>query len=128
MIARFRAAWRAFTAPDELLLEPSPLHFAFGGTVWPGLAKLAEESCEVGQVLAKLIQTGGDPQHWSGDMVAKLVEELPDQMAASAMFIELNPILHPFADRMRERYEAKRAQFREWHYDTLAARITVPRQ
>lgn len=101
---------------------PPSLDFAFGGTVWPGLAKLVEEKDEVGQVLAKLIQTGGDPNHWSGDMVAKLVEELPDLSAALRVFVELNPVLHPHAAEMHERYETKAAKFRTWHRDALASR------
>jgi hypothetical protein len=96
------------------------LDFAFGGTVWPGLAKLAEESAEVNQVLAKLIQTGGDPNHWSGDMVEKLVEELPDLLAALRVFVELNHVLHPHVATMRERYETKVAHFHGWHRDALA--------
>lgn len=121
MIRRFRAAFAAFRNPARA--AASPLDFAFGGTVWPGLAKLAEESSEVGQVLAKLIQTGGDPQHWSGDLLQMLAEELPDQMAATAVFMELNvEALRPYAFDMQERYHSKVARFRAWHYDTLAAR------
>ena len=91
MIRRLRAALAAFRHPAP----PLPLPYAFGGTVWPGLAKLTEEAGEVQQVLAKLIQTGGDPNHWSGDMIAKLVEELPDLAAALEVFVRLNPVLQP---------------------------------
>jgi hypothetical protein len=117
VIARFRAAVAAFRRPT-----PSPaLDFAFGGTVWPGLAKLQEETAEVNQVLAKLIQTGGDPQHWSGDMVEKLVEELPDLLAAYHTFFVLNPVLHEHAEAMNERAAMKVGKFLGWHFDTLAA-------
>lgn len=98
------------------------LDFVFGGKNWPGLAKLQEESAEVNQVLAKLIQTGGDPAHWSGDMIDKLVEELPDLLAALRVFIELNPVLLLHGADMVARYDSKVAQFRAWHFDTLAAR------
>ncbi len=98
------------------------LDFAFGGVVWPGLAKLQEESGEVNQVLAKLIQTGGDPAHWSGDMVEKLVEELPDLLAALKVFIELNPVLHSRSEDMLTRFWVKVERFRAWHHDTLAGR------
>lgn len=101
---------------------PSSLDFAFGGKVWPGLAKLQEESNEVGQVLAKLIQTGGNPAHWSGDMIEKLVEEVPDLLAAIRVFLALNPVLHEHGPAMQERYNAKVATFFGWHYDTLAER------
>lgn len=37
--------------------------YGIGSSVWPGLAKLQEESCEVGQVLAKIIARGGDLDH-----------------------------------------------------------------
>ncbi len=104
-------------------VTPSTLDFAFGGKVWPGLAKLAEEKDEVGQVLAKLIQTGGDPAHWSGNMVDKLVEELPDLLAAVKVFVELNPVLHQHGDAMRERFEMKVARFRAWHFETLEGRL-----
>lgn len=110
---------RRFSRPPPV--APS-LDFAFGGRVWPGLAKLAEEKDEVGQVLAKLIQTGGDPNHWSGDMVAKLVEELPDLLAAIEVFIALNPVLHPHDKAMQERFEMKVEKFFSWHRDALEAR------
>ncbi|MGN5375861.1 hypothetical protein [Sphingomonas hankookensis] len=120
MIRRIRAAVAAFRNPTPV--PASSLDFAFGGTVWPGLAKLAEESNEVGQVLAKLIQTGGDSQHWSGDLVEMLVEELPDLLAAYHVFFCLNPVLHPHAAAMNDRALAKTRQFFAWHYDTLAER------
>ena len=116
MWTRLRAAVAAFRNPAPR----SSLDFAFGGTVWPGLAKLAEESGEVLQVLAKLIQTGGDPNHWSGDMVAKLVEELPDLAAALEVFVRLNPVLHPHVEAMRARRDDKISKFLGWHRDTLA--------
>lgn len=108
---------RRFSKPT-----PPALDFAFGGRVWPGLAKLSEEGGEVNQVLAKLIQTGGDPNHWSGDMVEKLVEELPDLLAAIKVFVALNAVLHPHAEAMRERFEVKVEKFLGWHHDTLARR------
>lgn len=37
--------------------------YGIGSDVWPGLAKLQEESCEVGQILAKIIARGGDLDH-----------------------------------------------------------------
>ncbi|MEO5867254.1 MAG: hypothetical protein ABIS14_12840 [Sphingomonas sp.] len=115
---RIRAAIATFRNP----VAQSPLDFAFGGTVWPGLAKLSEEGGEVQQVLAKLIQTGGDPNHWSGDLVEKLVEEIPDLVAAIRVFIALNPILHPHREAMRDRVEMKVDRFYSWHFTTLAAR------
>lgn len=102
------------------------LDFAFGGTVWPGLAKLVEEGSEVQQVLGKLIQTGGDPRHWSGDLIEKLVEELPDLLAALRVFVRLNPQLHPHLGAMMERHDAKVAKFLGWHFDTLARQSLRP--
>jgi hypothetical protein len=40
--------------------------YSIGSTVWPGLSKLVEEMGEVGQVVGKLIATGGDPAHRDG--------------------------------------------------------------
>ena len=121
MSGRLRAAWHALLGRPAAP-PPSRLDFAFGGTVWPGLAKFQEESCEVGQVLAKLIQTGGDPEHWSGNMVEKLVEEMPDLLASYYVFFMLNPVLHSRADEMTERARMKVRKFLEWHFDTLGAR------
>lgn len=79
---------------------------------WPGLAKLSEECGELVQVLAKLMQTGGDRQHWDGDLVPRLVEEIGDVQAAIWFFTEHNPQLEYGA--ILSRTNVKHALFNRW--------------
>ncbi len=57
--------------------------FMIGGSVWPGISKLAEECGEVVQVIGKLMGTGGKSEHWDGtDLRKRMVEEMADVRAA----------------------------------------------
>jgi NTP pyrophosphatase (non-canonical NTP hydrolase) len=76
----------------------------------PGLAKLAEECSEVGQVAAKLMGGCDGP-----DERAHLEEEMGDVYAALRFFIDNNPDIswHRVADRANEkeiRWNNKRAR------------------
>ena len=88
--------------------------FSIGSKVWPGTSKLIEEMGELQQVLGKLIASHGDPAHWSGDLRAKLVEEIADVRAAMSFFCELNVSRETFRDidrRTKEKWEL----FLKWH-------------
>lgn len=87
--------------------------FSFGSKTWPGLAKLVEESGEVLQISGKLMMTGGDPNHWSGDLSLKMESELADTMAAIFFFIDNNPQLN--GDRIADMLNTKMATFTKWH-------------
>lgn len=86
--------------------------FAFGSATLPGLAKLAEECGEVGQVIGKLMMTGGRAEHWDGtDLIARLKEEMADVMAALVFVGQTNFYETDF----EERVAAKLALFEQWH-------------
>lgn len=57
--------------------------FSIGSDVWPGISKLVEESGELGQVIGKLLATGGHEKHWDGsDLRERMRAELADLRAA----------------------------------------------
>lgn len=94
--------------------------FSIGSSVWPGTSKLLEEmgelQIELGrlqQTLGKLIATHGDPNHWSGDLRQKLVEELGDVLAAIEFFRTEN--MDAEKNEITERRLKKLALFRKWH-------------
>lgn len=94
--------------------------FALGSTCWPGLAKLAEEAGEVGQVCGKLIAVGGAPTHHDGtDLVGALHDELGDLLAAVEFMAEQGLIRE---EVLLRRAETKLARLRGWH----AAQRTDP--
>lgn len=88
--------------------------FAFGDKVWPGTAKIVEESGEVLQVIGKLMMTHGHPDHWSGNLVDKLNEEIADLVAATEVFCTLNKerLNRP---ALVERANRKIDHFMGWH-------------
>lgn len=89
--------------------------FAIGADDWPGASKVLEESGEVIQVLGKLMATYGDPGHWSGDLRAKLIEELGDLRAALDFFVEHADVP---ADEIEARRALKYATFVGWHRES----------
>lgn len=94
--------------------------FSLGDPRWPGLAKLAEESAEVIQVITKLLATDGDPEHWSGEHLARrLEEELGDLFAAGAFVIAHCDELDSSAITGREL--VKRQLFERWRHGDGAA-------
>jgi len=88
--------------------------FSIGGTVWPGTSKLLEEQGELIQVLGKLMATGGDTEHWSGDLRKMLVEEMGD-VAAALVFFQTENLTRDEVLQIAYRAEKKLALFREWH-------------
>ncbi len=88
--------------------------FAIGDKEWPGTSKLMEEMGELQQVLGKLMGSRGDPNHWSGDLNEKLIEELGDLKAAITFFIEKNLDIYQTAG-ISEQFIKKLARFRGWH-------------
>lgn len=88
--------------------------FAFGSKVWPGVAKLVEELGENGQVLGKLMMTGGEHEHWDGSNLSNRLElELGDLLAAIEFVMKHNASL----DRVIivARKAEKLALFEKWH-------------
>jgi NTP pyrophosphatase (non-canonical NTP hydrolase) len=89
--------------------------YSIGSPVWPGIAKLVEETGELNQVLGKIIATGGDTTYYGGDSLHdKLVQELGDVFAALRFFIDHN--LSPEAQHVIEnRFLIKMKKFELWH-------------
>ena len=86
--------------------------YSIGSDRWPGMSKVIEETGELGQVLGKLIATGGDPEHWDGsDLRERLVDECGDVLAAVSFFAETNGILDAVELRARRKIET----FHQWH-------------
>lgn len=88
--------------------------FAIGSTVWPGASKLLEEMGELQQVLGKLIAVAGADQHWDGDLVPRIVDEVADVYAALDLFKELNLSEIGKAELLERRWR-KVQLFFEWH-------------
>ena len=64
--------------------------YCIGSDEWNGLSKLIEELGELQQVCGKLIGSGGDTNHWSGDLNEKFIEEIGDVQAAMNFFVDKN--------------------------------------
>lgn len=93
--------------------------YSIGSTVWPGLSKVVEECGEVGQVLGKLIGSGGDPNHFDGsDLKTRAEDEIGDLLAALDYFIRRNDL--DFG-RFMSRRDAKIALFDQWHSEAQPA-------
>jgi NTP pyrophosphatase (non-canonical NTP hydrolase) len=92
---------------------PPPI-FCLGSDVLPGLSKLNEECGEVVQVIGKLMQTGGNPEHWSGNLRTMLIEEMGDVAAAINFFVEHN-FTPEEIDALCKRSETKGEKFSTWH-------------
>lgn len=95
-------------------MKKTPGTFAFGSDKWPGLAKLNEECGEVNQVIGKLMQTDGDPSHWSGNLRNKLIDELAD-VAAAISFVVENNFTETEMRKIFARTSRKMAKFKSWH-------------
>lgn len=90
----------------------SALPFCIGSDTWPGLAKLAEESGELTQVLCK-VMAFPDEVHpdGKGDLRERLIEETGDVAAALEFFIEANGL---DLEALSERRNKKLKRFRKW--------------
>lgn len=92
--------------------------FAFWDTGWPGAAKVVEESSELTKELALLMMTGGDPQHWTGNVTPRIEDEIADLMASLETFVMLNP--DKFNEgRILRRKIAKKQKFLDWRKEKL---------
>lgn len=87
--------------------------FVIGTIIWPGVAKLIEETGELQQVLAKLVAFPHTPHPDGTDLVERLQDELGDVVAAMDFLIDENDDLD--ADRIAARAAFKRRRFQYWH-------------
>jgi hypothetical protein len=83
--------------------------------VWPGTAKLAEECNELGQVIMKIIGTGGTMTFFDGQTVdpERLVEEMGDVEAALEM-VKRYSLTWDQRGRVFERRRQKVQLFEHW--------------
>ncbi len=99
-------------------LSRQPLNsgdFSIGSKVWPGMSKLIEEMGELGQVLGKIMGTGGEAKHWDGsNLRERVVEELADVYAAVLFFVTQN-LTHEERVVWSNRVGAKLVLFNKWH-------------
>lgn len=88
--------------------------YAFGDSVWPGLAKLNEECGEVLQVIGKIMMVHGGENHWSGNLREMLCDEIAD-LAAAIEFVKLYAVHQDEADLIEQRAREKLEKFINWH-------------
>lgn len=89
--------------------------FAFGSQVWPGLAKIVEETGELNQVIGKIMAAEGEVNAWLSkeEMVTGLADEIADVMAALQFVIGHSE--HLDMDTIEHRAMKKLEVFEEWH-------------
>lgn len=102
----------AHGADSACLVSGAPI-FAFGNPHWPGLAKLNQECGAVIQEIGKLMMTGGDPVHWSGDLRERLLAEIADMLAAGE-FVLTECFSAEERLRARNRMADKTSKFQHW--------------
>lgn len=87
--------------------------YMIGASLWPGLAKIQEEAGELLEIIGKIQGCGGRNIHWDGsDLRGKLMDELPDVMAAIEYAISANKLPRR---GIIDRYTAKLRTFIHWH-------------
>lgn len=87
--------------------------FAIGDERWPGISKLVEEMGEVGQILGKLMGTGGEREHWNvADLKSALEDELGDLSAAIDFVVAYCSLDR---DAIHKRMMNKIRLFEHWH-------------
>ena len=110
----------------DLKRRPFPMTtinaFGYGDLIWPGIAKVVEESGEVLQAIGKLMMVHGNHEaHWDGNLIDKIEEEVPDLDAALTVFKTLNydKLDH---NKMDRRALEKIDKFHDWQDEGVAAR------
>lgn len=138
MVEAFKAGWsqRAFARPSTAAPDPNEAGpYRIGSDHWPGLGKVQEETCELGGELGKLLGSGGDRHHWTGDLVPRIRGEIADVRAALVFFEEANPILtdeeHCGLGMSGRQFMAKRQEwklelFRSWQRGDAAEDSPTP--
>lgn len=86
---------------------------SIGQTIWPGLAKLLEESGELQQVIGKLAAYPGGAHPDGTLLIDRLHDEIADVMAACDFVVMVNPRINH--GRVEQRRERKRGRFLGWH-------------
>jgi hypothetical protein len=89
--------------------------FSMNCRKWPGLAKLAEESGEVLQIIGKIMMIKGETIHWSGNLRTMFLMELADLQAAIFFMTEhfSTEDYYDFNNRVHD----KLVRFRQWRIE-----------
>lgn len=87
--------------------------YSIGSRCWNGLSKLVEELAECLVECGKLLGSRGKTDHWSGDLLVRLEDEVADSYAALDFFLGENPQLD--VERVWLRRKAKLEKFRRWN-------------
>jgi hypothetical protein len=90
--------------------------YSIGSKIWPGTSKVIEECGELLEVAGKLMGSGGDTAHWTGDLRSRLLDELADASAAIHFFASVNLTAEEWAVFER-RNGVKGNTFFRWHVE-----------
>lgn len=94
--------------------------YCIGSDEWNGLSKLIEELGELQQVCGKLIGSEGNPDHWSGDLRAKFIEEMSDVYGALYFFLVKN-FTGDEINAINDQSQTKYNRFIQWDKDVRDA-------
>lgn len=95
---------------------PSAGPYSIGSHVWPGTSKIIEECGELMEVAGKLMGSGGDAAHWTGDLRNRLMEELADASSAIHFFAQANLRADEY-EAFFHRAGVKGNRFWQWHVE-----------
>lgn len=96
--------------------EPEEM-FAFGDTIWPGLAKIVEEAGELLRIAGKVMMRHGATDYWDiVDLRKAFLEELAD-LDAALMFQEMMCMTTEERIVYIMRRNEKLSKFKHWHQD-----------
>jgi hypothetical protein len=76
------------SSPEASIPNAGP--YSIGSKIWPGTSKVIEECGELLEVAGKLMGSGGDTAHWTGDLRSRLLDELADASSAIHFFAQAN--------------------------------------
>ena len=93
--------------------EPAP--YGIGSSHWPGVGKSTEEMGELLLVLGKLQGSGGEVEHWSGNLAKMMADEIADVTAVLAFLQDHNSQIGAFEVYISARIAWKRDLFEAWH-------------
>lgn len=88
--------------------------YGIGSKHFAGTSKLLEEMGELQQVLGKIMGCNG-LDHWDGDLLGSLLDELADVTAAVTFFVDANRLPTGY---IAARTASKVVQFQRWHEET----------
>lgn len=92
-----------------------------GAKVLPGMLKVTEEACEVGQVISKIMAIGHIGQYWDGTNLHNSLEEEIGDLEATLEYIKAKNKLDRKAIKKRKKFKLEK--FARWHKNVRAGRM-----